>query len=123
MIAATPRRRRGAGLAPLIDVVFLLLVFFLLVARDPGTGRGIPVFPGGAGTESGVPRLIEIEPDSARLNGIALEMDALTARAAALAQTHGTVFLRTTPEVSLQRLVDVMRALRNAGVARQAVVE
>lgn len=123
MIAATPRRRRGAGLAPLIDVVFLLLVFFLLAARDPGAGHGIPLAQGGPGGESGIPRLVEVAPDSVRLNGIALEVDVLAAQAAALAGARHAVFLRTTPEVGVQRLVDVMQALRRAGAVRQVVVE
>ena len=60
---AAPRARRRISLTPMIDVVFLLLVFFMLAARF-GQEQAIPLAIGaGAGDWDGPPRLIDILPD------------------------------------------------------------
>ena len=60
-------RRRRMSLTPMIDVVFLLLVFFMLAARFGVEGSvALTVGSGGAAYE-GPPRLVEISPDGTRL--------------------------------------------------------
>ena len=70
--AAAPRRRR-IGLTPMIDVVFLLLVFFMLASRF-GVEGAVPISAAGSGGGGyeGAPRLVEARPDGFRLNGVAL---------------------------------------------------
>ena len=68
-IIDSPRSRRKPSLTPMIDVVFLLLVFFMLASRF-GSDALVPLSLGGSGdTYSGPPRLIDVLPEGQRLNG------------------------------------------------------
>lgn len=124
MSFARPRPRRRPSLTPMIDVVFLLLVFFMLAARF-GQPQGLPLtLAGGGGDYTGPPRLIEVLPEGQRLNGIALTPEALGAELARLTETPGDVIvLRARDGASLQRLVAVMDDLRAAGFSNLALVE
>ena len=79
-LAPAARRRRGLNLTPMIDVVFLLLVFFMLVSRF-GQLDGVPLaLAGGAAPGwSGAPRLVDVRPEGLSLNGTALDEAALIA--------------------------------------------
>jgi biopolymer transport protein ExbD len=59
-----PRRTRRPSLTPMIDAVFLLLVFFMLASRFGRAGAVALVGAGdGAGAPwSGPPRLAEVAP-------------------------------------------------------------
>lgn len=119
--ARSPRRQ---SLTPMIDVVFLLLVFFMLAARF-GQDMALPLVTGGAGaTWSGPPRLIEIAPETLRLNGAPLELaDLPGALDPLMTGPDEAVVLRPLPGASLQRLMDVTGALHAAGLSRLVVVE
>lgn len=123
-----PRRRgRRAGLTAMIDVVFLLLVFFMLAARFGLEGQ-MPLQLSGTEAQApawqGPPRLIDVLPEGQRLNGVAMEMPALLAALPELvADSDGTVLLRPREGAALQRLVAVIEALQAAGHARLVVVE
>lgn len=119
----SPRPRRKPSLTPMIDVVFLLLVFFMLASRF-GQEAQMPLVLGGTGEGySGPPRLIDVLPESQRLNGIDRNMDDLLAALTALtASPADTVVLRARDGAELQRLVSVITALREAGFAAVAVV-
>lgn len=119
--ARSPRRQ---SLTPMIDVVFLLLVFFMLAARF-GQDMTLPLVTGGAGAAwSGPPRLIEIAPDTLRLNGAPLGLaDLPTALDPLMIGPDEAVVLRPLPGASLQRLMDVTGALHAAGLSRLVVVE
>jgi biopolymer transport protein ExbD len=123
-IIDTPRPRRRPSLTPMIDVVFLLLVFFMLASRF-GVDAVVPVQLGGAGaTYSGPPRLIDILPEGQRLNGIAHSQDDLIKALVDLTETPAdTVILRARDGADLQRMINVMTALRAAGFTNLAVVE
>jgi len=120
---ARPRRR--PSLTPMIDVVFLLLVFFMLAARIGSDGHMALNVAGQDGTPyAGPPRLVEVGPDMLTLNGVAVQPAVLPARLAALtAAPSDTVVLRVTDGTDLQRLVTVMEALRAAGFADLVLVE
>ena len=119
-----PRPRRRPSLTPMIDVVFLLLVFFMLAAHF-GAERAVPLALAGQGTVySGPPRLVEVGPDAVFLNGVAEAPGALAADLRALVQAPGdTIVLRARDGARLQRLVGVVEALKQAGFARIALVE
>lgn len=110
----------------MIDVVFLLLVFFMLASRF-GTETHVPLMaaaPAGSAPYSGPPRLVDILPDGVRLNGQAVQPDDLAARLSALTGAPGdTIVLRARDGASLQRLVDVVGPLRAAGFTGLALVE
>lgn len=121
-----PRRhRRRPSLTPMIDVVFLLLVFFMLASRFGGESglRLSAAIPGQGVAWSGPPRLVEVGPaGETRLNGVALASASL---AAALAPLLGSpddaVVLRARGGASLQDLVATADQLRAAGI-RQLIL-
>ena len=77
LLDEAPRRARRISLTPMIDVVFLLLVFFMLAARF-GVEGVLPVTPaGGGGSWSGPPRLVDVRPDGVTLNGAPIAPEAL----------------------------------------------
>lgn len=117
------RRRRRIGLTPMIDVVFLLLVFFMLAARF-GVTEAIPVALTGAGSApyDGPPRLVTVLAEGLRVNGIDT-VDPIAALTPLMATAGDIVILRPGPEASVQRLLDVMTLLRDAGFANLVVLE
>ena len=121
---ATLQPRRRPSLAPMIDVVFLLLVFFMLASQF-GRDAALPLIVGGEGAAYvGPPRLVQIGEESLTLNGVAVEVDGLAARLAPLMQTpDDIVVLRADESASLQRLVTVAGLLRAMGYSQIAIVE
>lgn len=125
MFAAPPqRRRRAVSLTPMIDVVFLLLIFFMLASRF-GTDMHIPLAAGGgAGDYQGAPRLVTVTADGVTLNGIALPESVLAAQVTALMPTPtDMVVVRPAEDADLARLVAVMDVLRQAGIGNLVMVE
>lgn len=118
----TPRRR--PNLTPMIDVVFLLLVFFMLVSRF-GIERVIPLsFAGSGGTYTGPPRLVDLGPLDVRLNGVPLAPDDLVAQLGLLMTgPDDAIILRARDGADLQALVAVMERLGQAGFSRLVLVE
>ncbi|PYC49108.1 biopolymer transporter ExbD [Litorivita pollutaquae] len=118
------RKRRRPSLTPMIDVVFLLLVFFMLASRfGMDVTLPMPLATGGGGY-SGPPRLIDILPEGVRLNGQAVAEDTLAAQIKALtASQEDVIILRGGEGTVLQRVVTVAEILRRAGYARLVVLE
>ncbi|QDC08576.1 biopolymer transporter ExbD [Oceanicola sp. D3] len=121
-----PRKARRPSLTPLIDVVFLLLVFFMLASRF-GTEVMLPmplVGSSGAAPYSGPPRLVDVTPEQTLLNGVETGEAALAAALAELVETPGdTIVLRGRSGADLQRIVSVAEALRAAGFTGLVLVE
>jgi biopolymer transport protein ExbD len=119
-----PRAARRPSLTPMIDVVFLLLVFFMLAARF-GHDLSLPMAIGsGADAYDGPPRLVVIGPDTLTLNGQAVAPDALAEALAPLMETlEDIVVLRPAEGVPLSRLIEVSDTLAAAGLGRLMVVE
>lgn len=122
---AIPRPRRKPSLTPMIDVVFLLLVFFMLAARF-GQDMTLPLKTGGGGTAEwqGPPRLITVGADMLTLNGVAMEPGSLANRLRQLMPSpDAPVLLRAGPDADLARLVAVIDLLRAGGFNSLIVVE
>jgi biopolymer transport protein ExbD len=119
------RRPRRPSLTPLIDVVFLLMVFFMLAARF-GAERALPLMPaegGGAGWQ-GPPRLVEVAAGDLRLNGRAVALDGLAdALGPLMPAPDAPVVLRPDEAAPVQALVEVMAVLRAAGITRLVVLD
>ncbi|MEZ5756556.1 MAG: biopolymer transporter ExbD [Paracoccaceae bacterium] len=124
-LAPVARRRRGLNLTPMIDVVFLLLVFFMLVSRF-GQLDGLPLALAGGSAPgwSGPPRLIEVRPDGLSLNGTARDEAALLVDLARLMPApDAPVVLRPREGADVQRLVAVIGLLREAGFTQILMAE
>lgn len=121
---ATPRASRRPGLTPLIDVVFLLLVFFMLAAQF---GREQAVSLSGAaggGAYSGPPRLVSVLDTGLRLNGRSVSLAALPAALEPLIESReDAIVLQPDAEANLQRLIEVTDALEAAGFGNIVLVE
>lgn len=124
-LAPAARRRRGLNLTPMIDVVFLLLVFFMLVSRF-GQLDGVPLaLAGGAAPGwSGAPRLVDVRPEGLSLNGTPLDEAALIADLRRLMPApDAPVVLRPQDGADVQRLVAVIDLLRAAGITHVLMAE
>ncbi|MEM8538698.1 MAG: biopolymer transporter ExbD [Pseudomonadota bacterium] len=122
---AQPQRyRRKPSLTPMIDVVFLLLVFFMLASRF-GMDAVLPLpLASGGGEYTGPPRLLTIAPDQITLNGVALAEAALADRLTALMESPGdAIIIRGDAGASLQRIIDVTEGLKAAGLTTLVLVE
>ncbi|RGP36610.1 ExbD/TolR family protein [Pseudotabrizicola alkalilacus] len=118
------RPRRRPNLTPMIDVVFLLLVFFMLASRF-GVDRAVPLsLPGSGGSYSGPPRLVELSAEGLRLNGRAIAPEDLAAALTALMDSPtDAIVLRPQDGADLQALVVLMETLGAAGFSRLVLVE
>jgi biopolymer transport protein ExbD len=122
-----PRRHpRKMSLTPMIDVVFLLLIFFMLASRF-GMDAVLPIAGGAEGAGSawqGAPRLVDIAPESIALNGIETsDADLAAALKPLMPEGGGAVILRAKDGADLQRIVGIMDALRGEGFANMILVE
>lgn len=119
------RRPRRPSLTPLIDVVFLLLVFFMLAARF-GSEAGLAVTAATAGGDSwqGPPRLVEALPDGPRLNGVAVSLDVLAGALAPLMPAQDSpVIVRAGADAQTEDLTRVLGVLQEAGIATLLVTD
>ena len=126
---APVRRRRGPGLTPLIDVVFLLLVFFMLASRFDREALLPLVVRAKADTETVVAPadsdslVVEIGDDGqARIAGRPVASREIETEAAAAARDERYVRVRPASEAGLQSIVDVLAAIGKSG-ARDVVLE
>ena len=119
-----PHAKRTPSLTPMIDVVFLLLVFFMLAARF-GQDMAVPVAAAGTGAPyQGPPRLIDVTPSGLALNGQPQDVEAVIAALPALMQSGSDpILLRARDGADLQRIVTLIEALQNAGFSQLVLVE
>lgn len=115
----------GENLIPLINVIFLLLIFFML-AGQMALPSPFPVQPPAArlGTEpDGEPKLLIAADGRLALNGEPVTLDALPARLKE-AGVDGDRPLRVKADgaLSSERLLTVGRRLREAGVERVTLI-
>ena len=116
--------RRGIGLTPMIDVVFLLLIFFMLVSRfeRPVSVELESAF--GGVSQGDVPRLVDVEPDAFRLNGVLISDTELVVRLSDLVSSRDSiVVLRPSGGTNVQRLLDASQWLNEQGFEQLAVIE
>ena len=124
---ASPRPTRRPSLTPMIDVVFLLLVFFMLAARF-GVDAGMALAPASGGAAQGYdgpPRLVEFAVGGQFwLNGVATPApDLPDALAALMPRPDALVILRPRDGADIQALADAAALLQGAGVVQLVVME
>lgn len=118
-------RRSGQtpNLTPLIDIVFLLLVFFMLTAhfvRDEGIAIELPEAESAASLDDEKRVELTLDSDGAiRLNGIVTALPELeqAIRTALATSKDKSVTLKGDEGVSLGRSVAILDAARKAGAA------
>ncbi|WP_323020796.1 ExbD/TolR family protein [Pararhodobacter sp.] len=111
-------RRRGLSLTSLIDVIFLLLLFFMLTSTFTKLGElELTAAPQGAGSADTPPAFVQLGPESLRLNARDIPLEDLRAALTELAGPEGTALIALAEGVEAQRLVDILAALRGAPFA------
>lgn len=125
-VFAAPRAPRRPSLTPMIDVVFLLLVFFMLASRF-GADSVLELALASPRAEGplwqGPPRLVGVTPEGVRLNGVETAPEALPGALAALMQSPEDPVILRAEGADVQRLVAVLDRLRAAGLHSLVLVE
>jgi len=121
-----PVRSQGAvlNLTPLIDIVFLLLVFFLLTTQfieEDGIGVRLPTAASAANRERDEVAVVMTAQGGLYLEGQRLTLDELASHLRELIGQDTTVVLRGDREVPLQKAVSVMEQAKLGGAARIVV--
>lgn len=125
-LASKPRRRALITLTPLIDVVFILLVFFML-ASSFLDWRAIDLNAPGqaaAGTTMDGALLVEVRQDGVRLSGESLTLSALTERLRArVTEDPGQrVLVEPAAGVTLQQAIEVLDRAAEAGITELSLI-
>jgi biopolymer transport protein ExbD len=122
--APARKYRRKPSLTPMIDVVFLLLVFFMLASRfGVENVLPMPLASGGTGV-SETPKLLDISPNGLRLNGIGRSPEQAIQHLRDLTQSPADpIILRARDGASVQRIVWVTQRLQQAGFTALVLAE
>ncbi|MEX0283307.1 MAG: ExbD/TolR family protein [Paracoccaceae bacterium] len=118
---SAPFRRRRLGLTPLIDVIFLLLLFFMLTSTFSTFGEiELSQATGGTGTSDtpGERVFLQVGPDRLALNGKPTVLEELSDQI-----EEGQVLISMDDETSAQSLVDVLVTLRGRDDLTVTVLE
>jgi len=130
IVGSALRVRRTMTLTPMIDVVFLLLIFFMMISRFGGTqGVEIGSSPTGPSDWRGPPRLVDVGAGGVALNGRPLAETALAEALMRLMLAPGDPVVLRMPEAapggpaSVQRVIAVVEALQDAGLPNIVLLE
>ena len=121
LLRLSSRRKRALiSLTPLIDVVFILLVFLMLASSFldwRAIDLDVPVKTGAVAASQDIV-LVEIRPEGLLLETESVSIETLALRVKErLATTPMPVFIKPTAGVPLQRMVEVLDRLTAAGVS------
>ncbi|MBK1827621.1 ExbD/TolR family protein [Haloferula rosea] len=131
-----------SGMSSMVDIAFLLLIFFLVATTIMPTERDLPMklpVPHGEAMDSSTPVWIEITPDNSVIWGqgeagitvahggdgreLPVLKRGLEAAVAAAGSEELGVMLMTDDGVSTQRFTDVLNCLAACGVLQVSLVE
>jgi len=115
-----PRTKQELNVAPLIDVVFLLLIFFMLASTFIKPEAIDLMLEGSSTGGNAAEEMLNIEvvvDGTIRLNGLRLSMSQLETELASRIQGDQTrpVTIKAAAEVPVQTLVSIMDRVRAAG--------
>ncbi|MFP4240307.1 biopolymer transporter ExbD [Rhodosalinus sp.] len=108
------RRRRRISMTSLVDVIFLLLLFFMLTSTFTRFAE-VELTSGGGGTATAEtrPLFLQVAPDRLSLNGAPVALEELAeALAADDATAPRPLLVALRGEVTAQRLTDLLVVLR-----------
>ncbi|WP_425038726.1 biopolymer transporter ExbD [Primorskyibacter sp. S187A] len=116
-------RRRRLSMTSLIDVIFLLLLFFMLTSTFTRFAE-VEVVGGGSGAVAGdaAPIFAQLRRDSLRINGVEVALEALRPHLAGLAGAGASassdaptpLLVALGEDVTAQRLTDLLVTLQGA---------
>ncbi len=121
------RKRPMISLTPLIDVVFILLVFFMLASsfldwraidlNTPSDARGRSSAEGAL--------MVELRPDGIRLSGERVSMAVLSERISARVAKNPEqkVIVKAAPGVSYQQAIDLLDRLAASNVVDMSLIQ
>jgi biopolymer transport protein ExbD len=114
------QRRVTLDMSPMMDIVFLLLIFFLVTSTflpDAGMDLELPESTTAAPSDM-APTMISVAEDGAlQLDGEAITVQELQQRVAALPEAdRQRITIRADARVDYGVIVRIIDALRNAGV-------
>ncbi len=123
-MAKPRRRRRKLSMTSLIDVIFLLLLFFMLTSTFSKFSEvELSAAGSGAVTPSDEPPLfLQLGENTLQLNGDPLLITNLTASPLAQAKEGTVLLVSLGQEVDAQRLTDLLVALRSLPLLRVTVL-
>jgi len=114
------QRRVTLDMSPMMDIVFLLLIFFLVTSTFlPDAGMDLELPKSTTATPSEMaPTMISVAEDGAvQLDGEAITVEELEQRVAALPEAdRQKITVRADARVDYGVIVRIIDALRNAGV-------
>jgi biopolymer transport protein ExbD len=105
-------------LTPLIDVVFILLIFFMLATAFIEERRIALSGPPMSADDAEQPIQFYLGRGAVRLAGVTMTLAEAAARAAV---DDRPVIVETAPDISVQRLAEALATLRDAGARSVAV--
>ena len=110
--------RRRPSLTPIIDVVFLLLVFFMLASTfnvDKKVNLLSEIISGSSHYDDN-PRLIEIKSDKLLINGVEADDNVAIKRLEEITQDLSQIIIvKVLADTSTQRMLDVIELLKSSG--------
>lgn len=118
---AAPFKRRPVAMTPLIDVVFLLLLFFMLTSTFSTFGEVelTQATRGAAGQDQATDRaFVQLGQDRLIVNGAPVSLDELTVTVEA-----GLVLVSLDEDVTAQRVVDLLVRMRGQPELSVVVLE
>ncbi|HAW45965.1 MAG TPA: biopolymer transporter ExbD [Roseovarius sp.] len=120
-----PFRRRKLSLTSLIDVIFLLLLFFMLSSTFSQFSE-VDLSTGGAGQTAVAgtrPIFVQLRAEGVRVNAREVALDGLEEALGPLIDGETRALVSAGAEVTAQRLTDLLLALRSIpGLSVQVLV-
>lgn len=120
-------RRLSVDITPLIDVIFLLLIFFMISTTfitAPGIHVNLPTADGKSNPKTTDPIEVTItEKSEVFINGRSTKLDAVNGALANAkkATKNNTVIIKADGNVRHQLVVDVMDAAKQAGITKLSI--
>lgn len=119
----------SVGMSSMIDIVFLLLIYFIVTQREEITEAHLSVnlpAPGSAKASNNKPKMLEIEVHAGRtlLNGTPIDMPNLQKMLLSFGRNDAdmTVMVKVSDEASASELVATLDICENAGLKNLNVV-
>ena len=122
----TRRKRFQIDMAPLIDVVFLLLIFFMLTFAIQGQGLAVSLPEGEENLKVEKDIIVKIDRNNnIRLNGRPIQIDSLRGvlKEELLSHSGKLVVIDSAPKVKYELFTRVLDVSREAGAENFSIIK